>query len=107
MTGGRTLRCRLRQRLGQPGGRRLLPHRWPARRTDRRPQPMTLAGALRAYTYGSAYAAGAEDRKGCLVPGLLADLAVLEGPLDAREPAALRELQVALTVLDGEIVFQR
>jgi hypothetical protein len=58
--------------------------------------------ALRAYTYGSAYACFAEHRVGRLEPGYLADLAVLSAdPLQAED---LGTVAVLATVVGGETV---
>jgi predicted amidohydrolase YtcJ len=44
-------------------------------------EAVTAAEAVRAYTYGSAYASKAEHLKGSVTPGKLADLVVVsEGP---------------------------
>src|SRR3546814_12820683 len=50
-------------------------------------QALTREQVLRAYTPGSAYAEFAEDTKGMLAPGYVADLAVLsQDVLDATVP---------------------
>jgi predicted amidohydrolase YtcJ len=59
------------------------------------------ATALASYTAGGAWATFQEHEKGALRPGMLADLAVLSGPL-------LDESTVVdLTVVGGEVVFER
>jgi predicted amidohydrolase YtcJ len=63
---------------------------------------LTRAEALRAYTYGSAYAGFAERRVGRLEPGYLADFAVLSA--DPLEVDDLGELAVLATVIGGETV---
>jgi predicted amidohydrolase YtcJ len=66
---------------------------------------LTPAQALRAYTWGSAFAAFREDRVGTLAPGLLADLAVLSAdPLEVLGTGDDAELRVAATVLGGVAV---
>jgi hypothetical protein len=60
--------------------------------------------ALRAYTVNTAWAAGEEDRKGRLAPGLLADLVVLDGDPLQVAPTRLKDLRAVLTVLDGRVV---
>ena len=70
-------------------------------------QAQTLAQALAGYTRDGAWVEFAEDRKGMLRPGLLADLVVLDGDLEAVPPEAIRELAVALTVCDGEVTYAR
>ncbi len=61
--------------------------------------------ALRAYTYGSAYASYEEDRKGWIGPGTLADLTVLSDDPTRVEPAALADIEVLATVVGGEAVW--
>jgi predicted amidohydrolase YtcJ len=66
-----------------------------------------LETALRAYTVHNAFAAGEEDRKGRLAPGLLADLVVMDRDLLRVTPAELRDARVLLTVVGGRVVFER
>jgi predicted amidohydrolase YtcJ len=61
--------------------------------------------ALRAYTYGSAYASYEEDRKGWIGPGTLADLAVLSEDPTQADPSALADIDVLATVVGGEAVW--
>ena len=68
---------------------------------------ITLAEALRAYTYGSAYAEGAEEHKGTLAAGQLADLVVFEQNLFELDPQALLAAKVTHTIVGGRIVFER
>ncbi len=63
---------------------------------------LTRAQALRAYTYGSAYAAFAEHRVGLLDLGYLADCAVLSA--DPLEVEDLATLAVLATIVGGETV---
>ncbi|GAA2246363.1 amidohydrolase [Herbiconiux moechotypicola] len=65
---------------------------------------ITPAQALRAYTYGSAYAAHEEHRKGTLSRGMLADLAVLSDDLLAVAPDRLDGVSVGATIVGGELV---
>jgi predicted amidohydrolase YtcJ len=53
------------------------------------------AAAIRAYTAGAAYAAGAEKSVGRLSPGLLCDMTVVEGG------------QVVATVVGGRVTWRR
>ncbi|MFN2286046.1 MAG: amidohydrolase, partial [Anaerolineae bacterium] len=64
-------------------------------------QRLTLPEALRAYTWGAAYAAGLESRMGLLMPGYLADLAVLDRDIFALPPDALLETHVTRVMVDG------
>ncbi|AFZ72332.1 amidohydrolase [Natronobacterium gregoryi] len=68
-------------------------------------QRLSVTEALRAYTRGAAYAAFDEDRLGTLEVGKRGDLVVLEkSPWTAER---IDEIDVALTVVDGEVVFDR
>ena len=74
---------------------------------DLKPEKITVAEALRAFTYGSAYASFDERRKGTLEVGKLADLVVLpEDPLTI-DPERFRQLKVDLTIFDGRVIFDR
>ena len=67
---------------------------------------ITMAEALRAYTYGSAYAMGVEDRFGTLAAGKMADICVLDRNLFTCEPAEVLEMKSVLTMIGGEVVFE-
>ena len=58
--------------------------------------------ALRAYTSGSAYASHAEDSRGILAPGRLADLVVLSEDPTAVSPDSIAGISVLATFVDGE-----
>jgi hypothetical protein len=68
-------------------------------------EAITALEALRAYTYGSAYASHAERVKGTIAPGMLADLVVLSDDPTAVAPASIGEIQVLATYVDGERRF--
>lgn len=57
-------------------------------------QSVPYASWLHAYTAGAAYAGGQEAERGRIAPGLLADLVVLDGPLDAARPPRVAETWV-------------
>lgn len=66
-------------------------------------QQLGVTEALRAYTLGAAYAGFDEDRLGTVEPGKKADFAVLDdSPWERAD--AIDEIDVAMTVVDGEIV---
>ncbi|MFC3714840.1 amidohydrolase [Luteimonas soli] len=71
-------------------------------------QALDREQVLRAYTAGSAYAEFAEDTKGRLAPGYVADLAVLSQDVldDAVPVEALPATTSLLTVIDGEIAWR-
>jgi predicted amidohydrolase YtcJ len=70
-------------------------------------QCLTRPEALAMLTAWPAYAAFDEGRLGQLRPGLLADLVVLSDDLLTVPEGALMELEVDLTVVDGEVVHER
>lgn len=70
-------------------------------------QRITLGEALRAYTSDAASAGFIDDRVGILKPGMLADIVVLDrSPFDV-DPSVIRDLEVELTLVGGEIVFEQ
>ncbi|HEX5718559.1 MAG TPA: amidohydrolase [Thermoanaerobaculia bacterium] len=73
---------------------------------DRPSEALTREQAVIAYTSGSAYAEFEEHRKGRLVPGQLADLAVLSQDIFTVPFFLLPATQSVLTVIDGEIVWE-
>lgn len=70
-------------------------------------QRITLAEALRAYTWGSAYCEGREDEVGTLEPGKIADVIVLSRDLFSEEPSAILDTEVELTVFNGNVVYEK
>ena len=63
--------------------------------------------AVRAYTYGSAYASHQEDVKGTIAPGKLADLVVLSEDPTAVAPDRIAGLEVLATIVDGQCGYDR
>jgi predicted amidohydrolase YtcJ len=68
-------------------------------------EKITVAEAIEAYTMGSAYAEFAENVRGSLTPGKLADIVVLDRDLFALPPERIREARVRMTIVDGRIVY--
>ncbi len=66
---------------------------------------ITLAQAIIAYTYGSAYAAGNEKWCGTLEPGKVADFVILDRDIFSIPPAELLKAKVLETYLGGKRVF--
>jgi predicted amidohydrolase YtcJ len=64
-----------------------------------------VESAVRAYTYGSAYAARREDRVGTLEAGKFADLAVLSQDIFSVAPETIGKTQVTMTLVGGKIVY--
>jgi predicted amidohydrolase YtcJ len=63
--------------------------------------------AIEVFTLGGARAAFEEDVKGSIEEGKLADLVVLSADPMKVSPGQLRNIQVEVTLIGGEIVFQR
>ena len=70
-------------------------------------QCISVLEAIRCATYGSAYAAKEEDIKGSLEVGKLADLIILSENILTLPKEKLNEVQVDLTVIDGNIEYER
>lgn len=70
-------------------------------------QCVGLAEALRAYTINAARQDFAEEWKGSIEPGKVADLCVLDRPLLDLNPHEITAAEVDLTVFDGRIVHER
>lgn len=70
-------------------------------------QAITVAEALRAYTFGSACAAGRSHELGLLAPGMLADLVVLDRNVLAADaaPEELLRARVVATYVGGRQVY--
>ncbi|MBX9958419.1 amidohydrolase [Peribacillus simplex] len=69
-------------------------------------QKLTLAEALKAYTYGSAYGCFREHELGTLEAGKLADLVVLDRNLFDIPESEVLETKVELTINDGKVVYK-
>ncbi|MFG1697912.1 amidohydrolase [Nonomuraea sp. NPDC049309] len=70
-------------------------------------QRLTMAEAITAHTLGAAYAAGEQDRKGVLAPGMLADFIAVDTDPYLEAPDAVLRAQVLTTVVGGEIRWRR
>ena len=64
-------------------------------------QKLTLDEAIAAFTTGAAYAEFAEDKRGMIAVGRLADITVFDRALAADK--TLLETKVALTIVGGKI----
>lgn len=69
-------------------------------------QEITLEETLRSYTYENAYGVFAEERRGMLKPGYLADLVLLDQDLTKVTPNQLDAVKVQATIVGGKVVFQ-
>jgi predicted amidohydrolase YtcJ len=70
-------------------------------------QRMTREEALASYTINNAFAAFEEDAKGSITPGKLADMVVLSKDIMAVPDAEIPEAVVDVTILGGEVRFER
>ncbi len=75
-----------------PGGR------WPE-------ECLTIEEALKGYTLDAAWAEFAEDRKGSITPGKLADFTIFADDPTEVEPARLLDLEVLATIVDARTVY--
>ena len=69
-------------------------------------QRIGLEAALRCSTHGGAYAAFDEDELGRIAAGYRADLVVIDRDPFSIDAARLDELRVAMTIVDGRIVWE-
>lgn len=70
-------------------------------------QKITAEEALRAYTYGGAWAAVDEVAKGTVSVNKVADLAMIDQDITKVAPEKIREASVVLTVVGGKPVYQK
>jgi predicted amidohydrolase YtcJ len=68
-------------------------------------EAVTAEQALRAWTWGSAYASRQEHVKGSIAPGMLADLVVLSEDPTAVSPERIAALAVLATIVDGRVRY--
>jgi predicted amidohydrolase YtcJ len=68
-------------------------------------QSLTLLQALKAYTETAAYAEFAENSKGRLEPGKLADFAVLSQDIFQVPSADLPKTESLLTIVGGKVAY--
>ena len=69
-------------------------------------QKITVEETVRAYTVGSAYAEFAENVKGTITPGKLADLVVLSQDIFRIDPIEIEKTRVVTTIMDGRIIYR-
>jgi len=70
-------------------------------------QRIGVEDALRAYTAAGAFASFEEGEKGTLEPGRLADLVLIDQDLTRVPPETIRDAKVMLTVVGGQVIFER
>jgi predicted amidohydrolase YtcJ len=73
----------------------------------RRPQAQNLFDSLDSFTAAGAYLEFAEDRNGMLMPGMLADVVVPDGDIEATPADQISNLKSVLTACGGRFTFER
>jgi len=68
---------------------------------------LTVEEAIKMFTLGGAYASFEEDRKGTLEPGKLCDFVVLTQDPHEISPEEIKDLEVLMTVVGGEIAYKK
>jgi predicted amidohydrolase YtcJ len=69
-------------------------------------EKISVQDAIKAYTWGTAYASFEDDIKGTITTGKLADLTVLDHNILDCDPAEFLETKALYTIVGGRIVFQ-
>lgn len=69
-------------------------------------EKITIAQALKAYTYGGAYSSFEEDKKGLIQTGYLADVIVYSEDLFEIAPMRTHQVKVLMTIVDGKVVYE-
>ena len=70
-------------------------------------QKITVGEALRAYTYGNAWATFNEQKWGTLAPGRFADVVVLDRDPFAVAPESLGTIKPRYTIVGGKVVYRK
>jgi predicted amidohydrolase YtcJ len=69
-------------------------------------QKISVEDALRAYTGENAYGVFAEQSRGKLKPGYLADVVILDRDLTRIRPETIKDAKVRLTIVGGKEVYR-
>ena len=70
-------------------------------------EKVSMADAIRDYTYESAYAEFAEQEKGTIAAGMLADLVVHSKDLLTIEPKEIMTTEPIYTIFNGQIIYEK
>nr|WP_077327514.1 amidohydrolase [Virgibacillus siamensis] len=70
-------------------------------------EKLSLFDAVRLYTVGSAHAISQENYRGIIKEGYTADFTILEEDIFQTDPVKLHETEVSMTVVDGDIVYEK
>jgi predicted amidohydrolase YtcJ len=66
---------------------------------------ITIAQAMKAYTFAGAFSSFEENRKGQIKEGQLADIIVFSQDLFTIDPMKTHETKVVLTMFDGKVIY--
>ena len=69
-------------------------------------QKISVEEAVRAYTFGSAYAEFQENEKGTIAPGKLADIVIVSQDIFKIDPKEIEKAKVVMTIMDGRVVYE-
>ena len=96
------------------------PNPWPAiysavtrRASDGKPlagadrEAVSVARALRMYTFAAANAEGMEDEKGSIIPGKLADMVLVDADPLSMDAERLPGIRSVLTIIDGMVAWEK
>ena len=70
-------------------------------------EQITPLEALKMYTQDAAKATSEERVKGSIEPGKLADLVILSGDPTKLPVNEIKDIEVEMTILDGEVVWDQ
>lgn len=70
-------------------------------------QRIGLEKAIKAYTYGAAFGAFEEDKKGTLEVGKLADITVIDQNIFETAPKDWLTAEIAYTIVGGKVVYKK
>ena len=70
-------------------------------------QKISVESAIKCYTLYAAYASFEENIKGSIEVGKLADFVVLDEDILKIDPVKIKDVNVVMTIFDGDIVYQQ
>jgi len=70
-------------------------------------QKISVEDAVRAYTINNAYAAFAENDRGSIAPGKLADFTVLSDDIFIIDPEKISDVKVQMTIVGGVVMYMK
>ncbi|MEH7458304.1 amidohydrolase [Bacillus sp. JJ1127] len=70
-------------------------------------ESLSVFEAVSLFTTGSAYAIGKENKRGKIVKGYEADFIIIDRDIFAVAAEEIKDIQVAATIIDGQIVYEK